>query len=289
MIGRAAVASAVASATLCTAVLGGARDPGPAIAGREMVLVRADAAAAALDPLDHTLGSALDAAREGAARVAQGDARPGTSLERAADLVAGAVDESRDAQRAMGHLDSARRAQHPDASPLPPPPRPDELATIAAELRTAAAGADAAADLRTGTTRLLEALDDARAALASGDVAGAREATDLASAEHASLSAVATAPETLPLWLDATGAMITVVTTLIDATEAGDLDAIAAAQADLAALAEEAGSADRALDIALADAAAASTGPALARLATSVAEVADAVAAVAAARVEGAP
>ncbi|MGZ8475695.1 MAG: hypothetical protein ACXWWQ_05650, partial [Candidatus Limnocylindria bacterium] len=84
---------------------------------------------------------------------------------------------------------------------------------------------------------------------------------------HDALVGAGGSSDALPVWLAATGAMITLVTTLIDATEADDTEAAAAASAEFAALAEDAAMADRALQIAISEGADSATRPAVARLA----------------------
>lgn len=280
------MASASAAALVCTLLVGAGRDPAATVGATAILRERAEAALLALDALDRALDPALDAARDGAGLVVGGDGAPGERLAASAVLVDGAIDDAGAAEEAVRQLEAVRRATDVAARPLPAPPAATEVAAIGEGLRMAARGADAAAGLRTRATNLVARLEESLASVASGDVARARAAAADAHAEHASISAAEAGSVTLPLWLDATDAMITAVTRLIDATEAGDDDAMAAARAEIASLSEDAATADRALDIAVADAASAATGSALTRLATAVAAVSATRAAIEAALAE---
>jgi hypothetical protein len=94
-----------------------------------------------------------------------------------------------------------------------------------------------------------------------------------ARAENDLLRASSAISDALPVWLETTDAMISLVTRLIDATEAGDREAAAAAAAEFAALAEDAEMADRALRIAVGEAADSATRPAVQRLGVALASI----------------
>ena len=271
MIGTAPAASALAAVVLCALVMGGGgRDPAPRLAADEIVRERTTRALAAVQSLERALVEALGEARTGAS-LAVDATSPSERLDAAAALVEGAADDADAVQRAVAALERARRARDPGAAPLPAPVTEAELAGIADGLRAAGPSADAAAEMRSLATRLLERLEAARVALRDGRFDAARDAAAGARADHEAVSGARVGSETLPVWLAATDAIISAVTRLIDATEAGDSDAAAAATRELAELAGEAAVADRALDVAVAEAADAASREPLARLGAAVA------------------
>lgn len=266
MIGTRALASAAGS-VLVLASLGGGPDPAASRHVEELIRERARVALDALDTLASALEPALEAAREGSAFAVQGDDAPGPRLEAAAEAVEGVAVEADDAQRAIAALDGARRARDPDAAALPSVVTTEELAAIAGDLRASATGADAVAEMRRRSSGVLEAIDRSLAALVDGRLDTARAELEAARAEHDALVAAGALSDALPVWLGATDAMITLVTTLIDATEADDPEAAAVASARFAARAEDAATSDRALQIAISEGAESATRPAVARLA----------------------
>jgi hypothetical protein len=281
MIGRRAIASVAATAAVCVGGVPSVADPTPAIAGRQLVREARAAAMDAAEVLDSELAAALAAAREAAAVGGDDDPSPGDRLLTAAELVEGALADAEVLDDAVRRLNAARRAADPRASALVAGPTAAELEDIAQELRASASAADAAADLRAETLRVLDELDRALASVADGDVARARDAAAGAAAAHAALrQREATQP--LPVWLDAADAMISAVTSLIAATDRRDAGAAAAARADIAALGERAATADRALDIALAETAGAATTAPLTSLASALASLDALVAAISA-------
>ncbi|MEP7082140.1 MAG: hypothetical protein ABI841_04085, partial [Chloroflexota bacterium] len=227
----------------------------------------------ALDALAAALQPALDAARDGSALAVQGDEPPGPRLETAAETVEGASDEAREAELALAALAGARLTRDRGAAALSPVVSTDELAAIAGELRTAAPAADRVAAMRRGGAAVLEAVDRSLAALVEGRYDAARRELEAARAERDALVAAGGASDALPVWLEATDAMIIVVTTLIDATESDDREAAAAAAAEFADLAEDAAMADRALQIAISEGAASATRPAVAGLGVALATI----------------
>ena len=267
MISTRAVASAVGSVLVLASLGGGGPDPAASRHADELIRERARVALDALDTLASALEPALEAAREGSALAVQGDEAPGPRLEAAAEGVEGVATEADAARRAIAALDGARRARDPDAAPLPPVVTAEELAAIAGDLRASATGADAVAEMRRGSSSVLEATDRSLAALIDGRYGAARVELEAARAEHGALVAARGFSDALPVWLGATDAMITLVTTLIEATEAGDAEAAAAASAQFAVLAEDAAMSDRALQIAISEGAESATRPAVARLA----------------------
>jgi hypothetical protein len=130
-----------------------------------------------------------------------------------------------------------------------------ELREIAADLRVAAARADDAAEMRRAAESLLVDLEAALEALVAGRYAEAGRSVDAARADHDAISGTAASAGVLGVWLSATDAMISAVSDLIDASAAGDAAASAAAAAEFDATASEAATADRALAIAVSEAA----------------------------------
>ncbi|MGZ8480941.1 MAG: hypothetical protein ACXWWO_00620 [Candidatus Limnocylindria bacterium] len=267
MIGTRAIASAAGSILVLASL--GARGPDPAASrqAEELVRGRAQVALDALDRLASALEPALEAAREGSALAVQGDEAPGPRLEAAAEAVEGAATPADHAQRATAALDGALRARDPEATTLRSVVQTDALAAVAAERRPAATDADAVAEMRRRSSTALEAIDRSLATMVDGRYEAARVELAAARVAHDALVGAGGSSDALPVWLAATGAMITLVTTLIDATETDDTEAAAAASAEFAALAEDAAMADRALQIAISEGADSATRPAVARLA----------------------
>ena len=274
MIGTGALASGAGSVLVVAALLGGGGpDPSASRHADQLVRDRSRAALEAIDALAAALAPALDAARDGTSLAVQGDEPPGPRLTAAATAVEAATANADAARRAVAALEAARRARDPGTPGLPAVPGTGELEAIAGGLRAAAPAADAVVELRRRAARLLEAVDRALAALVDRRHADARAEVEAARAEHEVLRASTAASDVLPVWLETTDAMITVVTRLIDATEADDREAAATAAAEFAALAEDATVADRALRIAIAEGAGSATRAAVQRLAVAVGSV----------------
>lgn len=274
MIGIGPLLSGAGSVLVVAALLGGGgRDPSALRQAEELVRDGSQTALEALDALGSALAPALDAARDGSSLVVQGDEPPGPRFVAAAEALEGAAAEADVARRAVAVLDGARLARDASAHPLSPGISAVELEAIAGDLRAVAPDADAVAEMRHRATELLERIDRALAALVDRRHDEARGEVDAARADHDALLASNVASDALPVWLETTDAMITAVTTLIDATEAGDREAAAAAAADFAALAEDAAMADRALRIAIAEGADAATRTALERVGTAISSV----------------
>lgn len=274
MIGIGPLVSA-AAAVLLVGGLVGPGDQGPATAVRsdEIVTERRAEALDALDAVAAALHASLESARRAADAVLSGSEDAGAHLAAAAEALDGAGDEARAAREAIAALDAARRARGEDPRPPPTAVTDAELRAISEELRLAGPAADDAARLRRGSDGVLARLDLALAAAVDGRSADARREVDLARADHEALSASATISDVLPVWLDATDAMISAVTSLIDATAAGDRAAADAAAEDFALVAEDAATADRALRIAVTEAADAATAAPLARIGSALATV----------------
>jgi len=268
MIGsRPALAAAVTAVVLALGLGGGAPRPEVAVAAREAVIDRADAVERALEALRQHLTAALDSARSGGARVVAGDEAPGPVFLRAADAVSGAVEAAADAEDARARLEGARSSLAPGAAPLPPAPDPNQLASLGAQLAATAAPADAFAAMRGSAESVTPTLDDALTALEAGDHDEAERLTAAAQAAVDAVSGPAVEGAVIEIWRETVGEMIGAMERLLIAARAGDAAAAEAAAADLAALAEEAPAADRALRIALGEAGSAVSATPLSRLA----------------------
>jgi len=259
--------SALAVTGLVVLLGAGGPDPGVAIAARDLVLDRAREAEASLAELEAALGAALDDAREGAARTASGAQAPGPSLLAAADRLEAAVPVAERTDRAVRSLGASRVVAGPAATPIDASVAADDLAAMVAELRATAASADGFVDLRRRAEGLGGHLEDSLAATAAGDLASADAALASARADHDLLLAWDSGLTSLPVWLDATGELLTATEALVDAVRSGDDRAAQAAAERVAGLEDDAVFADRALRIAMSEGAAFVAEGTVARLA----------------------
>ena len=235
------------------------------LAADRLVAERAADADAALVAAAASLGPAVDLARRGAARTVEGDEAPGPTLEEAASAVALAGPAIGSASDAVADLNAALLARDPAASTVPS--APSEIGSIATQLEETSAAADAFAEMRRRATRLGTTLDEVLRALEAGEGAIALARVEEARFDHAQLAGWDVGLVTLPVWLETTDAMIDAVETIVEATGRGDAEAAAAGADALAALAEEAATADRALRIAIGEGGSAVTAAPLGRLA----------------------
>jgi hypothetical protein len=273
MIGMRVLSTALAVLAVIPLVGAGGPEPSAAIAARQLVLDRADAADAALHALEEAIAPGLDAARRGSARVVSGDDAPGAELRAAAATLATADGAAGAARRAVDALEGARRIVGAGTVITLDVAR-GEIGSIAAQVEGSAAAADAFAAMRRRAERLVLGLERALAALEAGSLADARDLVAVARDDHDALAAWEVELVTLPVWIDTTDAMIGSMETIIEATEAGDEASAAEAAQEFAALAEEASPADRALRIALGEGGSAVTSAPLGRLADLLREVA---------------
>ena len=274
-----------AAATLVVVILvlnvGGPGSEVAVVADR-LVAERSAAADAALVALAERLQPAVDAAREGGARVVAGEDPPAPAFLEAAELVTAATDAAVEARAACAGLGAALRARDVEATPLPPCPDPTEVASIAGQLSSTAEAGDAFAHVRRRAEHVTVALDAALAALDAGDLDAADAAMQGARADHDAVVALEPKPVTLPVWIETTDEMIAAVERVIGATRNHDAAAAASAAADFAALADEGVTADRALRIAIGEGGNAVAATALERLAGMLGAVEELRAAVAA-------
>ena len=283
MIGRRSLPFGVAAVALIVVVMNvGGPGPEAALAADRLVAERAASTDAALASLAEGLQPALDAARQGGARVVAGDVPPGPALLEAADLVTAVGDAAVEAHAACADLAAALRARSEAAAPLAPCPDPATLTSIAGQLGSTASAGDAFADVRRHAEHVTVALDAALDALDAGDLDTAASAVAEARADHDAVAALEPKPMTLPVWIETTNEMIRAVERVIAATRAGDEAAAVDAADDFAALADEGVTADRALRIAIGEGGSAVTSAALERLAGLFGAIDDLRAAVAA-------
>jgi hypothetical protein len=247
-------------------------DP-PADAQFQAELTGAAAAAqAAVDRLAAALRSALDEARRGAAATVDGDDPPGAHLTVAADRFTSATRPLADAHSALAHLAALLAARRGTAAPELPVTA-GELTAVAGQLQAAAPAADAFRDMRQSSRA---ALDELRATLVALDAGDARGALAAAKRGSASLDAVRAWPgqiDTLPVWVDTSGQLLSALAELAQARIDGDRPAAAAAAERYATAARDADRADRAWAIALAEGGGAVTSPALAAAAETLGRV----------------
>lgn len=253
-------------------------DPPGAVDAERALRRRAQDADIALASLAERLMVALAAGRRGAGRTVAGTASPSGQLEQAATDVAdaaGALSATSDALAALrGAAEVAGVASVP-----PAPVTPDELASIAAQLR---ASAEPAADLaahRMEAETVVAALGDALAALDTDDPEAAAAAIERGMAAHAAVVAWEAQLVTLPIWIETSGLLLGALGDLAAATLAGDAAAARDAADRYAAAADEGRRADQALGIALAEGGAAITDVPLRRLAAVLERIDDARAA----------
>ena len=241
--------------------------------------VRADAS---LERLLVGLEGAVDSARRGSALIVSGQDPPGPPLDAAATILDGAHGEASAAAMAMVDLRGTLACVRPELAVLP-----DvgvdvaDLVGIAGQLRDSAVAANAFVERRWAAEAALAALADALAALDRNDLSAALLALDDADAALEQVAAWGKPPPSLPFWIDTTGALLAAARAIAAAALAGDPAAAAIAAAAYRAAAERAGQADRALELALAEAGSSVVANPLRRLTDALAAVIELRAAVA--------
>ena len=268
MIGTPALATGLAGIVALVPLFGpGGPDPSSALAARALVAERATAADQALRALEVAIQPALDLARSGAARVVSGESSPGAQFADAGARLVELDGRALAAGAAIRALDGARRALGAPGTPIEPPARAGELASIGAQLEGTAPAADRFAEMRLRAERVLTGLAAVVEALAGGDMAAARAALAQARADQDAVAAWEVDLVTLPVWLEASGSLVDAAEALVTATADGDAEAAAQAADELATQREGAAGADRALRIAMGEGGAAVTAAPLGRLA----------------------
>lgn len=282
MIGTVRMVAVVAGIVALVPSLGqGGPDPSTTIAARALVAERAAAADDALRALEREIQPALDLARSGAARVVNGETPPSESLAEAGAMLIEIDPFGAEAASRIRALEGARRALAAPGAPIEPPTQAGELASIGAQLEGTAPAADRFASMRLRADRVLAGLAAVIAALGDGDAAGAETALARARADHEAVAAWDVDLVTLPVWVEASAALVDAAEAIVAATTAGDAAAAAEAADEFAAQREGAASADRALRIAMGEGGAAVTAAPLGRLADLLRRTAEARATVA--------
>jgi hypothetical protein len=233
---------------------------------------RAATAVDFLSALQERLLPAREAARDGSARIVDGDERPTGALLDAAARLEGAADAARDAALAMDRLRGTAASVRPELV-VPLTPSPVELMEIAAQLRDAADAAGPFVERRWASERVLERLAAALEALEGDDPQSALGALAAARRSREALAAWDPAPVTLPLWLETTDHLIGAARDIARATLAGDAVAARRAGRAYAAAAEDAHRADVSLGLSLAETGSGLTATPLRRLATALAAI----------------
>lgn len=285
MIGRPdLLAGLVGIVALVPLVGAGGPDPSAALAARVLVAERAAEADRALMTLERAIQPALDLARSGSALVVNGESPPGEPLAEAGGMLVEAEPLGAEAASRVRGLDGARRAMwapEDRVEPIEPPAAAGELASIGAQLEGTAPAADRFAALRLRAERVLTGLSAVIHALGAGDRAAAELALDQARTDHDAVAAWEVDLATLPVWIDASGALVEAAEALVAASGRGDAGAAAEAAEEFAEQREGAASADRALRIAMGEGGVAVTAAPLGRLADVLRRAAEARATVA--------
>ena len=282
MIGTPGLVAGLVGIVALVPLLGsGGPDPSAAIAARALVAERAAAVDEALLALERAIQPALDLARSGAARVVNGESPPGEPLADAGAMLIEVDPLGVEAASRIRALEGARRALGASGAQIEPPAQAGELASIGAQLEGATPAADRFASMRLRAERVLTGLAEVVETLADGNAAGADAALAQARADHVAIATWEVDLVTLPVWVDAAGALVDAADALVGATVAGDAEAAADAAEDFATQREGAASADRALRIAMGEGGAAVTAAPLGRLADLLRRTAEARVAVA--------
>jgi hypothetical protein len=275
------LAGLVGVVALVPLVGAGGPDPSAAVAARALVAERSAAADQALLALERAIQPALDLARSGAARVGNGESPPGERLAAAGAMLVEIDPLGAEASARVRALEGARRATEAPGVPIEPPTQAGELASIGTQLEGTVTAADRFASMRLRAERVLTGLAAVVDALGDGDAAGAGAALGRARADHEAIAAWEVDLVTLPIWVDASGALVDAAEALVRATVGGDARAAADAADEFAMQRDGAASADRALRIAMGEGGAAVTAAPLGRLADLLRRTAEARATVA--------
>jgi hypothetical protein len=262
---------AAVAGVAAVAVLFGAHPLDPVGADPVRQAVLADLAASQAARADESLAEAERLMREGTRQAARGQAAvlsgegdPADFLNEAAaafEAAAPPVDAAHDPLTGLGWT---LRALDPAVSPPSLELTGADLLAIGAQWRAAALPLSALADLHRAAQATLVSLGEALAALEDDDPATALTAIDAAEASLNEVRAFNAELSTLPFWISTVDALIDATEAIALAAQAGDEAALAEAQAAYGVAAEDADAADRALAIALGEAATSTTAPATA-------------------------
>jgi hypothetical protein len=277
---------AASIAALVVVLGGGAPRPEVDRAAEEAVATATYRALEAIDRLQAQLAPAIDLLRTGSARVVAGDEDPVEPLAAAAGRILAAAPGLIDVRRAFADVERARIARDPGAQPLPEPPQPGELESVASQLTDAAEDGATFAETRRRAETVSSGLVDALESVAAGEPEAANERLLIGLVAIDELRAWEDDAPVLSVWIETVDAMIRAMQRLVDAVLASDAEEATAAQAEFEAAAENAPEADRALRIGLAEAGSALTEVSRGRLAGVLAALDELELALRAARTE---
>jgi hypothetical protein len=227
--------------------------PEVGIAADALVLARAEAADQRLADLQGELLAALDAGRAGASAVVAGSEPPGPRLREAAELTDAAGAAADEVDAALDALTGAREARGPFDAPIPDGTSAAELASISQQLEGTVEAADEFATMRRWAAAVPEALNDALAAVANGDLSEAEAQVAVARRAHDAVVGWDVDFVTLPIWIDASDATIDAVEDILTAVRAGRAAEARRLAEEFATLADDAVQADRALQITISE------------------------------------
>ncbi len=228
-------------------------DPAAAASARASLAAAVSDARLALGGLGTALDQAVAEGRTGAALTVAGDGLPGPHLTAAADALVGGEQLLRTARAALRAVAGQLAVLRPGATPPAVDIPAGAVASAAAQLGDAADAADAFRAMRRASQACLTDLGTALAALDRADPVAALAALDLADRQLAEVRAWPGRLDTLPIWIDTTGHLLSAARAVAVATRDGDAAARAAAALDYASAAADARQADLALAIAVAE------------------------------------
>ncbi|MFN2483617.1 MAG: hypothetical protein ABR509_01590 [Candidatus Limnocylindria bacterium] len=243
-----------------------AADPAAREVAASRVEVRLAAAATLLGVLADDAADAFATVRDAAAAVRSGPEDPGALYEEAER-------EWRQLERRVpGTTARLEEARPPDwcrtEAAVVLPLDATAAARVAEALEAAAPQASAIFRFRSATVAVLDRLGVTLAALERGEhrraARAALDATDALDEAREAYRGLEAVMPTAAIWLDTTGTLIAAAAGLASARTAGDDATAAAADQAYRRAADGAPLADRALDVALAEGSAATTGPVLA-------------------------
>ncbi len=235
---------------------------------------QAVAADSALRAVEESLNRAGDDVRLGSGAVGAGTRAPGPYFLNAAARVDQATDARDDADQRLDRLARTLARLGVTDSPSLDWSATDHQALVD-QLENAAPAAEVFVTIRLASHEAIHELGLAASAITRSNLVAATDALDAAEAEVATVALAQDRLDTLSIWVDTTEALIAAARDIVDAAEAHDAQALAAASARYAEAAGAASLADRALAVALAEGAGAVVSPAQASLARARRAVAD--------------
>ena len=231
-----------------------------------------------LTELRDALTTAVDEGRRGAALTVQGTELPGPHLAAAAQLIGAGDHQVMEVRAILQQLGGTVRIVKPSASAIGLALKPGDLTGIGAQMLTASDAADAFSRMRRAAESTLVHLEGAFAAVDARNPAQALAAIDAA---EVTLGQVRNWPgqlQTLPIWTQATGDLLSALRAMAIAISHRDSSAAQAAEKAYRTAAASAHRADLALALAIAEGGSGVSGPPLAAAAAALQTVQDAIA-----------